>query len=291
MLLATKKKLLPWLLAAVGFLFMVFFLREVFAGHWILKQSFHVGVVDIHYYGLIMAAAVLAAFWFGTLRAKSFGINEKQGEDLLVWLVIGGFICARLYHVGSDWDFYWHNPLLIFQVWRGGLSIYGALFGGVLALWLYKKSVQLPFSLYHLLDWLAPCLLLGQIIGRFGNLFNYEVFGYPTSLPWKMFVPLEFRPLGFAQFVYFQPFFLYEVVGNLLILFLLLKVIKFRRQGSLFFSYLLLYNALRFFLEFVRTDSTFIGNFRLNALVSLALAALAGGFLIYRKFAHEQQTS
>lgn len=135
-----------------------------------------------------------------------------------------------------------------------------------------------------ILDWLAPSVVLGQIIGRFGNLFNYEAFGYPTNLPWKMFVPKNFRPVLFQNENFFHPWFLYEILGNLIILFLLFKVIskKYKNSspGYIVFFYLLLYNSLRFCLEFLRVDSTFIDSFRLNALVSLALVIIGGLCLI-----------
>jgi phosphatidylglycerol:prolipoprotein diacylglycerol transferase len=142
-------------------------------------------------------------------------------------------------------------------------------------------------SILNLLDWLTPSVILGQIIGRFGNLFNYEAFGYPTNLPWKMFVPQMFRPLQYASSTFFHPWFLYEVLGNLITLFLLLKILplKYKKSspGFIVFFYLLLYNSLRFVLEFLRIDSTFIGWVRLNAAVSLLLVFVSLAGLYYVK--------
>jgi phosphatidylglycerol:prolipoprotein diacylglycerol transferase len=260
---------------------LIYCLRQVFSGILILPQVFNLGPLGIHYYGLIMALAVACGFYLAIKRAKAYGINPKTAEDLLFWLIIGGFIGARLYHVLSSAPYYYSHPLDMIKVWNGGLSIYGALIGGLVSLLICKKSYNLQLTTYNLLDWLTPSLIVGQIIGRFGNLFNYEAFGYPTNLPWKMFVPLGFRPQGFEQFAYFHPFFLYELSGNLIILFLLLKVIKPKVPGNLFFSYVLLYNLLRFALEFLRIDSTFINGFRLNAAVSLALVVLGITALIF----------
>lgn len=281
-----------WLIAFLIFIFvaLVIFLPVVFSGRLILPQLFNVGPLSIHCYGLIMALAVASGFYLAISRVNKYGIEPKKAEDLLFWLAIGGFVGARLYHVLSSAPYYYAHPGDIIKVWNGGLSIYGAVIGGFIVLWLYKRLSTNHLALSTLLDWLTPSLILGQIIGRFGNLFNYEAFGYPTNLPWKMFVPLQFRPGLYQRFNFFHPFFLYEALGNVLILVFLIKVIEPRSakatQGKLFFSYVLLYNALRFGLEFLRVDSTFIYNFRLNAVVSLCLSALAGGALIYLKRNH-----
>ena len=261
-------------------LVLIYFLREVLSGSLILPQTFSIGVITIHYYGITMASAVFAAFYLAVKRVPKYGIGKKRAEDLLFWIIIGGFIGARIYHVFSSFSYYWRYPIDIFKVWHGGLSIYGAVLGGLAALWIYNRRLTTThYSLPTLLDWLAPSLVLGQIIGRFGNLFNYEAFGYPTNLPWKMFVPWQFRPQGYQDFNFFHPFFLYEALGNLIILIIILKVIephyKKSSPGTLGFFYILLYNLLRFGLEFLRVDSTFIGVFRLNAIVSLILVLIS----------------
>lgn len=263
------------------FFFLFYFLKLIFSGNIILPQYFNLGPVTIHYYGIIMAAAVAAGFYFALNRAPKYGVNLKTAEDLIFWIIIGGFIGARLYHVLSAWNFYSSHPADILKVWNGGLAIYGAVFGGLLTLWVHKRLSTFHGSFLTLLDWLTPSLILGQIIGRFGNLFNYEAFGYPTSLPWKMFVPAQFRPWEYLNFNFFHPFFLYEVLGNIVILFFLLKIAKFKAPGRVFISYLLLYNTLRFALEFLRIDSTFVHGFRLNALMSLSLVLLAVVTLFY----------
>ncbi len=288
----TKYKILATVVILAG---LGLFLSRVFSGTVILPQIFHLGPIAIHYYGLILALAAASGFYLAVRRAPQFGINQKQAEDILFWVIIGGFIGARLYHVLSSAPYYWQNPLDIFKVWNGGLSIYGAVLGGIVTMWTLAQIFNLPASaeamadkqssIFNLLDWLTPSVLIGQIIGRFGNLFNYEVFGYPTNLPWKMFVPLNFRPLAYQNFNFFHPWFLYEALGNLIILFFLLKIaepkVKNRLPGFLVFLYLLLYNSLRFALEFLRIGSTFIGRVRLNAAVSLLLVAVSLAGLFY----------
>ncbi len=290
----------PFLSFLFIFLIFVIFLRQVFSGRLILPQSFHLGPLTIRYYGVILALAVAGGFYVAIKRAKDYPIAKKQFVsnvykctdlkmlgDLIFWIIVGGFIGARLYHVLSSAGYYLQHPIDIFKVWNGGLSIYGAVIGGAIAL-LVGAGIARPnqggrWPPLHFFDWLTPSLILGQIIGRFGNLVNYEAYGYPTNLPWKMFVPESFRPAQYQSAQFFHPWFLYEALGNLVILFLLIGLAKKFKPGALFFSYLLLYNLLRFGLEFLRSDSVFIGNFRQNALASLLLSFIASAFLIYQK--------
>jgi phosphatidylglycerol:prolipoprotein diacylglycerol transferase len=262
---------------------LIYFLARVFSGNLILPQTFSLGPLTVHYYGLIMALAVGAGFYLAIKRALIFGLTTKQAEDLLFWVIVGGFVGARLYHVFSSFGYYLQNPLDVLKVWQGGLSIFGALFGGLLVLLFLAKSYKL--KAISLLDWLTPSILIGQIIGRFGNLFNYEAFGYPTNLPWKMFAPLLSRPQSLVQFSFFHPLFLYEALGNLVILFIVFRLGRQKKAsgGELFFSYLLLYNSMRFFLELLRVDSTFFGAIRLNSLASLILFLVGLAGVIYTK--------
>ncbi len=273
------------LAAVVGGVVLFFMLRSIFSGEIILPQVFHLGPVALRYYGLILALAIVGAYWLAAYRAPRYGVTIPQLDRVVLVLVIGGFIGARLYHVISEWGFYQHHLGQVFMVWQGGLSIFGALLGGVIGL-LVVRSALGHQSILKLLDWLAPSLLLGQIIGRFGNLFNYELFGYPTSLPWKMLVPMQFRPDGFLTAQFFHPLFLYEALLNSIFLLVLLKGLgTARRAGSLFFSYLFLYNAGRFFLEALRPDSVYWGSLRVNSVVSGCLALLGLAGLIYLHYA------
>ena len=263
------------------FTFGIFVIHLIFSGKLILPQSFIFGPFTVRYYGVVMALAAALGFYLSFRSAKKFGVEKKLAEDLLFWTAVGGFLGARLYHVLSSFAYYWQHPLNIFKIWNGGLSIFGAIFGGMLALWLATKFYKSSLPFLSLLNWLAPALVLGQAVGRFGNLFNYEVLGYPTNLPWGMFVPLNFRPPGFESHAYFHPFFLYEAIGSIVIYFILQKILCFRPKAALFFWYLLLYNCLRFCLEFIRTDSVYWGGIRQNAAMSLILAATAAVFLVF----------
>jgi phosphatidylglycerol:prolipoprotein diacylglycerol transferase len=328
------KRLLTLIIAGIFLIILEILLNQVFSGRIILPQSFNLGPLTIHYYGVIMALAVASGFYLASKRAPKYGIGARQAENLLFWLIIGGFIGARLYHVASSYAYYAQHPLDMVKVWNGGLSVYGALFGGCLVLLIWKKIANRKSTPPHpplvrggeggVLDWLTPSIILGQIIGRFGNLFNYEAFGYPTKLPWKMFVPAAFRPPEFMNSQFFHPWFLYEALGNAIIFIVILKWFNppsghpknsfgifgesptspplagvpqnsksfgvdvkggNRGVGSLFFTYVLLYNGLRFCLEFIRSDSVLVSGFRQNAAMSLALVlvSLLTLYLFYRR--------
>lgn len=264
---------------------LVIFLNFVFYGRLILPQIIAIGPITIHYYGIIMALAVASGWWLARKRAIKYNIHAKIADDIIFWLIIGGFIGARLYHVLSSFDYYRAHIIDIFKVWQGGLSIYGAIFGGLITLVVVSKILYPKSYILNLLDWLTPSAILGQIIGRFGNLFNYEAFGYPTNLPWKMFVPVGFRPEGYQNFNFFHPWFLYEQAGLLIIFLIIGKIGKsdISEKQNLFIWYLLLYNTLRFGLEFLRADSTFIGQFRLNSIVSFILILIIILVIILRR--------
>ncbi len=251
----------------------------IFVGRIVLPQSFVIGGLSIRLYGICLAVAAIVGYGLVMRRRNAYNISESQAEAVILTLLISGFIGARFYHVASELPYYLEHPNLIPAVWRGGLSIFGAMIGGVIGLWVYLKFIttQDQFSwqkLSNILDWLVPGLAIGQAIGRFGNLLNYEVYGYPTSLPWKMYVPPHFRIPPYESAHYFHPLFLYESLASLIIVIVLLKLSPKYRYGSLFFLWLFLYNGVRFFLEGLRIDSVMVAGFRLNRLVALALSLI-----------------
>jgi phosphatidylglycerol:prolipoprotein diacylglycerol transferase len=238
-----------------------------------------------------MALAVGAGWWLATKRAPAYGIAYEQVDRILLLLIAGGFIGARLYHVVSSWQYYVAHPLDALKVWHGGLSIFGALFGGLIVLLFVvyrRKSFSSP-KLLFVLDWLAPSVLLGQIIGRFGNLFNYELYGLPTDLPWKMFVPQTSQKSLFevAQF-YFHPLFLYESLAGLLILLVLIRYNDLSKKfglvnspGILFCIWLILYGITRLFIEQLRIQHSYIGDFSVNFIIGAGMVIV--GLVFYIK--------
>lgn len=224
----------------------------------------------IRLYGLMIAAAVLSAYFLSLKLAPKFGITGKQIDEALLWLVIFGFLGARLYFAAFFWDYFKDYPQEILAVWRGGLSIYGGIIGGLAGLLIYAKKSGL--NLFSLLDLTAIVLPLGQAIGRWGNFFNQEAFGQPTDLPWKMYVEPQFRPVEYLTFQYFHPAFLYESLWDLLVFFILWRIFRSKPQaGRLTASYLILYPLGRFFIESIRLDSVIISGIRVDQVTSLAM--------------------
>lgn len=227
--------------------------------------------------------------------AGYYGIKKEKIIDLGLWLILGGAIGARVYHVFLELPFYLKHPLNIFKVWQGGLAIHGAIIAGLIIIWVFAKKNKIDFWL--LASIIAPGLALGQAIGRWGNYFNQELFGRPTNLPWG--IPIDFvnRPVEFISKEFFHPTFLYESLGNFVVFVILIfihyliirrKITSYHRYGGtgklLVISYLFLYSALRFSLEFIRLDPTpeFLG-LRWPQVVSLIIIVLSLIILIYQR--------
>ena len=194
-----------------------------------------------------------------------------------------GIIGARLYYVLFNFSYYSAHAGEILQVWKGGLAIHGALIGGAGAYFLFVWRRKIPALLYA--DIMVPGILFAQALGRWGNFFNNEAFGRPTSLPWKLFIPEQFRPSQYADFSYFHPAFLYESIWNFVGVAVLVWMLRgTRKNGKIFFLYLIWYSFGRFFIESLRTDSLYFGQLRAAQLAS-AVLFLGGilGLLILRK--------
>lgn len=238
--------------------------------------------LSFYWYGLIIAISILAGLTIALYLNKYFSIKKDDVYDLSIYLVIFSLIGARIYEVFLVWPYYRNNLLSIFKLWEGGLAIHGAIVAGLLTLYFFAKKRRLNF--WNLLIITVPGLALGQAIGRWGNWFNQELFGLPSNLNWSIPINLENRPIGYLQYEYFQPTFLYESLGNLLIfltlLFLILKLKKLFANKKLakivLATYLALYSILRFSLEFIKIDKTpELFGLRWPQIFSLILFALA----------------
>jgi prolipoprotein diacylglyceryl transferase len=249
------------------------------------------GVVDlgplhIHAYGLMLLLAIAACVWLTGVRWVRWGGDWDLVFRVAVWGVAAGIVGARLYHVITSWD---EVPTPksqgIFEVWKGGLGVWGGIFLGVLVgaivVWRSGESV------YRMMDAVAPGLLLAQGIGRIGNYWNQELFGKPTDLPWALEIDPEHRPTGYFTDSTFHPTFLYELVYDLIAVGVLLLVgRRFRiRPPALFALYVSIYTFGRFFEELLRIDPAHrFAGLRLNAWVSVVLFALSTGFFVYWQF-------
>ena len=246
------------------------------------------GPLTIRWYGVLIASAVIIGVMLSEYLAKQRNIKPEIIHDLVIWLVIAALPAARLYYVAFNWQNYDQNPTQILQIWRGGIAIHGAISGGIIAAIIYAKNKRISF--WQLADLVAPSLILGQAIGRWGNFFNSEAFGSPTNLPWKLFIPLESRPSGYENFAYFHPTFLYESLWNLLIFSILISLFFLNsnsqhrfKAGTLFLIYLVGYSLGRFWIEGLRMDSLMLGPLRMAQVVSLIsiLVGLGGLFWLY----------
>jgi phosphatidylglycerol:prolipoprotein diacylglycerol transferase len=235
-----------------------------------------IGPFSVRYYGLMYVIGIIAAIFLirSEVRRKGLPLTEDEQTNLLLLTVFAGIIGARLYYVVFNWSFYrqflWEIP----AVWRGGLAIHGGVIGGTCAVLWFARRKRIPFL--RLADVLAPPLILGQALGRFGNFMNGDAHGVPTTLPWGLvFAP--HTPAG-SQFpgTPLHPTMLYEMAINLGIFAYLWGTRKRpAKDGYTTMRYLLLYSLGRFCVEFLRADSLWFGPFRAAQLVSLGLIALS----------------
>ena len=243
------------------------------------------GPLAIRWYGLLIAVAVLLGLWVSSQLAKMRGLDPGVISDLLPLIVLSAVIGARLYYVLFEWQQYQINWLEAFQIWKGGIAIHGALLGGSIAVIAYSRWMKLSF--WGLMDVLLPSVALGQAIGRWGNFFNSEAFGLPTSLPWKLFIPVANRPAAYLNESWFHPTFLYESIWDLGLFVLLILLFRQRRtngewllpKGGISCVYALGYSLGRFWIEGLRLDPLCLWGslgeancLRMAQLVSLILA-------------------
>jgi phosphatidylglycerol---prolipoprotein diacylglyceryl transferase len=237
----------------------------------------NVGPLHIHLYGLTLLVAILACVWLTSRRWKAMGGDPDLVIRVAVWGVAFGVIGARAYHDLTSWSEVptpkWKG---IFEVWEGGLGVWGGILLGTLAGWVVVRRAGERFAPF--MDAAAPGLLLAQGIGRIGNWWNQELFGKPTSLPWGLKIDVEHRPAQYINDETFHPTFLYELIWDLVGVVLLIWVgRRFRiRPPGLFCLYVAYYCFGRFFEELLRVDPAHhFGGLRLNAWVSIVLFVIA----------------
>ena len=188
---------------------------------------------------LAIAVGVLVSDWAGT---KFFALKKETIIDLAPYLIIFGIIGARLYYCILSYDFYLRFPTEIIAIRHGGISIHGAILGGLIGLWIFAKRHKI--NPIKLCDVSAIGLPLAQAIGRWGNFFNSEAFGAPTNLPWKLYIAPQYRPIPYQEYQYFHPAFLYESILDVVIFVILLALVKtgkLKKDGNLALIYLILY--------------------------------------------------
>ena len=250
--------------------------------------AFHIFNYPVKYYGLLLTLAIfvgLVVSYF--LLKKRFNIILAQDfVDISPFMILISLIGARFFYVLGDWEFYSLYPREIFFINHGGLSIYGAIFSGIIFFIFYCKRRNISF--FSFCDCLAVVMPICQSIGRWGNYFNQEAFGTPTEGFIKLYVDEIYRPLEYKNFQYFHPAFLYEGILNLLLfLFLLFLFIKFKniKKGLIFSLYLIFYASIRLLIENIRLDSVMnIYSIHVASIISIVILLYGLINLIYIYF-------
>jgi len=248
----------------------------------------HLGPLPLRAYAFMIIIGVVVAVWLTGRRLRARGVDPNVAGDAGVWAVLFGIVGARLYHVITSPDAYFGadgNLVDVLKVWNGGLGIWGAVAGGALGVWIKTRRSGVSFLLFA--DAAVPGIVLAQAIGRWGNYFNQELFGRPTTLPWALEIDVTHRPGGYEQFATFHPTFLYESLWCLVVALVLLLIDRFHRlgRGRLLALYIMMYTVGRAAIEALRIDdATHIAGLRLNDWVSaVVFVGALVMFLVLRK--------
>jgi prolipoprotein diacylglyceryl transferase len=243
-----------------------------------------IGPFSLNAYGLMIALGVVAAVWLFGRRLEERNIGTREDANAIaVWGVIAGVIGARIYHVATDWELFEGDWWRVFAIWQGGLGIPGGMLAGVLVGTWAGKRRGIPLG--PGLNAVAPSLPLAQAIGRWGNYFNQELYGRPTTLPWALEIDQQHLPSNgqYAVGTTFHPTFLYESLWNLLLFGALLWIDKRFRlaNGQLLAIYVLGYGVGRLWVESLRIDEAHhLFGLRWNQWVAILLIVAAGVWLV-----------
>jgi prolipoprotein diacylglyceryl transferase len=244
--------------------------------------SIHLGPLRLNAYGLMIALGVIVAVRIAGRRAENKGVGTTEDiSSIAMWAVPAGVIGGRAYHVLTDYERFQGQWFDAFKIWQGGLGIWGGVTAGVAVGWWCARRRGL--DAWWIISCAAPAIAIAQAIGRWGNWFNQELFGRPTTLPWALEVSNEIAvKAGYTAGTTFHPTFLYESVGCIVLAWLLIRLERriTPARGRLFAWYVVGYTVLRFGTESIRIDTAhYVGGLRLNQWVALAVFAVAVLFL------------
>ena len=250
-----------------------------------LGKNINIGGVEIAYYGIVIAIGMVIALFMTVEYAKKTGQREETYYDIGIYSIVFGIIGARLYYVVFEWDHYKGNLKEIINLRNGGLAIYGGVLAGIMVCFVYSRIKKLSLAL--ILDTIAPGLLVGQILGRWGNFFNREAFGGYTDNLFAMQIKLDevggvisesvaehIKVVNGVEYIQVHPTFLYESMWNLVLLLIILIYRRKKRfNGDVSAIYMIGYGIGRFLIEGLRTDQLQIGNtgFAVSQLVSVGM--------------------
>ncbi len=245
-------------------------------------MALHIGHFMLSWYSIIIILAVIAAVLISLREAKRKGISREAIYSLVPWVLIGGIVGARLFHVIDRWENYAVNPLQIFALWQGGLAIWGALAGGGVAALIFARVKRIPFG--RLADALVPGLLVAQIIGRFACIIDGDAVGGATSLPWAFTYinPNSMVPSGLLG-VPVHPYPVYDQLWNLASLAILLKLRShLKTDGLLFLTYLSIYAVGRFAFSFVRQEKIWFWGLQEAQVIAIIIFLVSLALIIYQ---------
>jgi prolipoprotein diacylglyceryl transferase len=240
-----------------------------------------IGPLQLHAYGLMLAIGVLAAAKIADSRWRRTGNDPKVISEIAVPVVVAGVIGARVYHLFTGYKWSEGGIVGAFEIWKGGLSIWGAVAGGLIAVVIISRRRHL--DALALLDAIAPAVVVAQAIGRWGNYFNQELFGKPSKLPWALEIDPAHRPLAYQLSKTFQPTFLYESIWCLVVFATIVWLERHRElvKGQAFALYVAMYTFGRVFFEAMRSDpASRIFGVRFNLLLSAVLCVIASVWFV-----------
>ena len=242
-------------------------------------STIQLGPLTIHFYGLIIAVGMLLAVLYASKRSKEFGLKEDDLIDGVLWVAPFAIICARLYYCIFEWDQYASNPISILYIWNGGLAIYGGVLGAVIGLSVFCKVRKIKAT--AMMDVVSLGLLIGQLVGRWGNFMNREDFGAPTD----SFLRMGLYNTATGAVEYYHPTFLYESLWNF-VGFLLLHFLSKKRKydGQVALGYVAWYGLGRAFIEGLRMDSLYWGPFRVSQVLAGVSCVAAVAVLLWQGF-------
>ncbi|MFW0760436.1 prolipoprotein diacylglyceryl transferase [Staphylococcus cohnii] len=246
--------------------------------------AFELGPISVHWYGVIIAVGILLGYFIAQESVKRIGFDKDILIDIIFWSAIFGFIVARIYFVIFQWPYYAQHPIEIPMIWYGGIAIHGGLIGGFITgiIVCRQKNIN-PFQIG---DVIAPSLILGQGIGRWGNFMNHEAHGGPVTKSFleNMHIPDFIINNMYIDGQYYHPTFLYESIWDILGFVILISLRKHLRIGDTFALYLIWYSIGRFFVEGLRTDSLMLtSDIRVAQLMSVVLIVAGIVLMIIRR--------
>jgi phosphatidylglycerol:prolipoprotein diacylglycerol transferase len=245
--------------------------------------AFSIFGLGISWYGIIISFGMMLGIIIAANEAKKLGYNPDVIIDMVLWTIPAAIIGARAYYVIFEWDYFKNQPWEIFAIRNGGLAIHGGVLAAFITGYIFVRIRKLDF--FKLCDIVAPSLILGQGIGRWGNFVNQEAHGGVVSEGFISLFPEFIKNQMYINGQYYHPTFLYESLWDILIFFILILFRRYKkRDGELIGIYMVLYSIGRFFIEGLRTDSLMLGNFRVAQIISAVLVLAGAMLIIYKRY-------